>query len=93
MAATTLPPPSPKSASTRPIWSQFSVDYDDGTQHTGVPEIATAMQSAAARAKDGCLIYFTSHGTPTGIIVGDAVLTPGPDARHGEQRLRQRGPA
>lgn len=55
---------------------QFSVDYDDGTQHTAVPEIAAAMQSAAARAKDGCLIYFTSHGTPTGIIVGDAVLTP-----------------
>jgi hypothetical protein len=55
---------------------QFSVDYDDGTQHTGVPEIAAAMQSVAARAKDGCLIYFTSHGTPTGIIVGDAVLTP-----------------
>ncbi len=55
---------------------QFSVDYDDGTQHTAVPEIAAAMQSVAARAKDGCLIYFTSHGTPTGIIMGDAVLTP-----------------
>jgi len=55
---------------------QFSVDYADGTQHTGVPEIAAAMQSLAARAKDGCLIYFTSHGTPTGIIIGDAVLGP-----------------
>jgi hypothetical protein len=55
---------------------QFSVDYDDKTQHSGVPEIAAAMQSEAARARDGCLIYFTSHGTPTGIIVGDAVLTP-----------------
>ena len=55
---------------------QFSVDYDDGTQHAGVPDIASAMQSVAARAHDGCLIYFTSHGTPTGIIVGDAVLTP-----------------
>jgi Peptidase C13 family len=56
--------------------AQFSVDYDDGTQHTSVPEIATAMQTVAARAHDGCLIYFTSHGTPTGIIMGDAVLTP-----------------
>jgi hypothetical protein len=55
---------------------QFSVDYDDGTQHTGVPEIATAMQSVAARAKDGCLIYFTSHGTPTGMLIGDAILSP-----------------
>ena len=55
---------------------QFSVDYDDGTQHSGVPEIAAALQTAAARAKDGCLIYFTSHGVPEGIIVGDAVLRP-----------------
>jgi hypothetical protein len=55
---------------------QFSVDYDDSTQHAGVPEIAAALQADASRARDGCLIYFTSHGTPTGIIVGDAVLTP-----------------
>jgi len=55
---------------------QFSVDYDDGTQHSSVPEIATAMQTVAARAHDGCLIYFTSHGTPDGIVIGDAVLPP-----------------
>ena len=35
------------------------------------------MQSIAARARDGCLIYFTSHGTPEGIVVGDAILGPG----------------
>ena len=29
---------------------QFSVDYADGTQHTGVAEIAAAMQTAASRA-------------------------------------------
>ncbi|HET7085087.1 MAG TPA: C13 family peptidase [Rhizomicrobium sp.] len=56
--------------------AQFSVDYDDGTQHSSVPEIANALQTMAARAKDGCLIYFTSHGTPTGIIVDNAVLSP-----------------
>jgi len=55
---------------------QFSVDYDDGTQHTGVPEIAAALQAAASRAKDGCLIYFTSHGTPDGMLIGDAILSP-----------------
>jgi hypothetical protein len=54
---------------------QFSVDYDDGTQHSDIPSIASAMQ-AAARARDGCLIYFTSHGTLTGIVIGDAILTP-----------------
>lgn len=55
---------------------QFSVDYDEGTQHAGINEIASALQTVAARAKDGCLIYFTSHGVPEGIIVGDAVLRP-----------------
>lgn len=55
---------------------QFSVDYDTGTQHAGVPEIAAAMQTVAAKAKGGCLIYFTSHGVPEGIIVGDTVLAP-----------------
>lgn len=55
---------------------QFSVDYDDGTEHASLPEIASAMQSVTSRAKDGCLIYFTSHGTPTGMIMGDAILTP-----------------
>jgi hypothetical protein len=56
--------------------AQFSVDYDDGTRHTGIPDIAGAMHEAAAKAKSGCLIYFTSHGVPTGIIIGDAVLGP-----------------
>ena len=56
--------------------ARFSVDYEDGTQHTSVPDIATAMQAVAARAKDGCLIYFTSHGVPNGIIVDDKVLSP-----------------
>lgn len=60
----------------KPNIVQFSADYDDGTLHTGVPEIAAAMHETAARAKAGCLIYFTSHGVPTGIIIGDGVLGP-----------------
>jgi Peptidase C13 family len=55
---------------------QFSVDYDDNTQHTAVPDIAAAMQSVAARARGGCLIYFTSHGTPTGMVMNDTILGP-----------------
>jgi hypothetical protein len=55
---------------------QFSVDYDEGTQHSAVADIAAAMTATAAKAKAGCLIYFTSHGVPTGIIIGDAVLGP-----------------
>jgi hypothetical protein len=59
---------------------QFSVDYDQGTGHSDPMSIADAMQQVAAHARDGCLIYFTSHGTPTGIMIGDTVL--GPDAMH-----------
>ena len=55
---------------------QFSVDYDEGTQHTATPDIAAAMTAMAAKAKAGCLIYFTSHGVPNGIIIGDGVLGP-----------------
>jgi hypothetical protein len=55
---------------------QFSVDYEEGTQHSGINEIASAMQTVAARARDGCLLYFTSHGVPEGMIIGDAVLAP-----------------
>ena len=55
---------------------QFSVDYDEGTQHVAIPDIAAAMTGVAARAKAGCLIYFTSHGVPDGIIMGETVLGP-----------------
>lgn len=55
---------------------QFSADYDQGTERAGVMEIAGALQTMAAREKEGCLIYFTSHGTEDGIIVGEAVLSP-----------------
>src|SRR6202012_5801989 len=55
---------------------QFSVDYDDGTDHVAIPDIASELQTLANRAKGGCLIYFTSHGTPTGMVMGDALLSP-----------------
>jgi Peptidase C13 family len=55
---------------------QFSVDYDEGTEHVAIPDIATGLQNLASRARGGCLIYFTSHGTPTGMVMGDALLSP-----------------
>src|SRR5262249_40940993 len=30
----------------------------------------------SGRAPDGCLIYFTSHGTPDGIVIDQRVLEP-----------------
>ena len=55
---------------------QFSVDYDDGTEHVAIPDIATSLQNLSKRARGGCLMYFTSHGTPEGMVMGDALLTP-----------------
>ena len=56
---------------------EYSVDYDDGTQHASVPEIAAGLHATAAKAQGGCLMYFTSHGTPQGMVIGDARLSPG----------------
>ena len=77
MPAATWPRPLPGSDFSRANMAQFSVDYDEGTQHAGIGEIAAAMQRAAARARDGCLIYFTSHGTPEGMVIGNTILGPG----------------
>ena len=55
---------------------QFSVDYDEGTGHVAIPDIASELQTLTNRARAGCLIYFTSHGTPTGMVMGDALLSP-----------------
>lgn len=56
--------------------AQFSVDYDEGTEHVTIPDIATSLHNLSRRAKGGCLIYFTSHGTPDGMVMGDALLSP-----------------
>ena len=56
---------------------EYSVDYDDGTQHASVPEIAAGLHATAAKAPDGCLMYFTSHGTPQGMVIGNEILSPG----------------
>jgi hypothetical protein len=56
--------------------AQFSVDFDANTQHSDPMDISIGLSSVTAHAKAGCLIYFTSHGTPTGIVIGDGLLPP-----------------
>jgi hypothetical protein len=34
------------------------------------------LDRLAARAPGGCLVYFTSHGSPQAIVLGDGYLTP-----------------
>ncbi|HEY0267420.1 MAG TPA: hypothetical protein VGC16_11750, partial [Rhizomicrobium sp.] len=44
--------------------AQFSVTPDAGAQHSESGAIANTLWDLSSRAPDGCLIYFTSHGTP-----------------------------
>ena len=51
--------------------------YADKPGASALPEIYEGLRSLAARASGGCLIYFTSHGAPTGVVLGDNILAPG----------------
>lgn len=51
--------------------------YPQGHPAQSTPDaIAKGLSEAAARAKSGCLAYFTSHGDEQGIGIGDDLLTP-----------------
>jgi len=56
------------------------VDYSLRPDVPRPTTLATALHGigeAAARAQDGCLLYFTSHGSPEGMVLGpDAMLEP-----------------
>jgi hypothetical protein len=55
---------------------QFSVDPGKDAEQTDTSAIANALWDLTDRAKGGCLIYFTSHGTPGGIVTNGGVLAP-----------------
>ena len=38
--------------------------------------LETALKEATSRTEDGCLLYFTSHGTWGGMILGGSLLQP-----------------
>jgi hypothetical protein len=38
--------------------------------------IRDALWDVSYRAKAGCLVYFSSHGSPDGIVLGDSILEP-----------------
>jgi hypothetical protein len=56
--------------------AQFAVTPDPAAQHSETHAIANTLWDLSSRAPDGCLIYFTSHGTPDGIVIDGGVLTP-----------------
>jgi len=60
---------------------QFSVrpesHHEIGLRQSAPKAIYQALAELAPRAPDGCLAYFTSHGAPQGVLIDDAILTPG----------------
>jgi hypothetical protein len=59
---------------------EFSTRPQRYKPHPGKSDIDAvygALSALAARAQDGCLVYFTSHGAPQGVVVDDQLLAPG----------------
>ena len=61
---------------------QFSADAHDfpydNVQPSAEGPIMDGLAAVTARARGGCLLYFTSHGSQDGIIIGQRVVGPGP---------------
>ena len=55
---------------------QFSVQDAPDAQRTNIPDIANALWDLSNRAPGGCMIYFTSHGAPTGIVTDQRLWEP-----------------
>jgi hypothetical protein len=55
--------------------AQFAIN-ELGTQPSEIVAIADSFRDLAQKAPAGCLVYFTSHGAPQGIVVGSSLATP-----------------
>jgi hypothetical protein len=59
---------------------QFSVRpdryLDANPGHADTRTIATALWDLSNRTTGGCLAYFTSHGSPDGIVMDDSIFPP-----------------
>ena len=59
---------------------QFSVNpdkYPDAhVQHSDSQTIANALWDLSNRTNGGCLAYFTSHGSPDGVVMDDKIFSP-----------------
>jgi hypothetical protein len=58
---------------------EFSVRparYHPRPEHSDLRAIYDSLGELGARAPDGCLVYFSSHGAPSGVVVDDRLLSP-----------------
>jgi hypothetical protein len=51
--------------------------YKDHPGKSSVANVFDTLNSLTAHAQGGCLIYFSSHGGPGGVVVDDQLLPPG----------------
>jgi len=58
---------------------QFSVQSKryPGSEHSDKQTIANDLWDLSNRTTGGCLVYFTSHGSPDGIVLDEGVMSPG----------------
>ncbi len=59
---------------------QFSANPDlnpnSSAQHADAQTISNALWDLSNRTSGGCLAYFTSHGSPDGIVMDDKIFSP-----------------
>jgi hypothetical protein len=58
---------------------QFSMRparYPTHPSHADSGSIAATLWNLSDRTHGGCLLYFSSHGAPSGLVLGENILTP-----------------
>ena len=56
--------------------SEFSAAPHSPVNRPTVAAIVGTLQELAQQARGGCLLYFSSHGSPYGMVLGNRMLTP-----------------
>jgi len=56
--------------------AEFSAARHSGVAFARASAIDDALKMLAQRARGGCLLYFSSHGSPDGMVLGNRLLTP-----------------
>ncbi len=51
--------------------------YKDSPQKSDPRAIYKALEELSGKARSGCLVYFTSHGAPQGVVIDKQILSPG----------------
>lgn len=56
--------------------AEFSVAQRSGAAYARANVISDVLYRLAQRARGGCLLYFSSHGAPDAMVLGNSWLTP-----------------